>query len=225
MIEDKKYRINEVFYSIQGEGRHAGRAATFVRFSGCNLKCEWCDTYHETCQFIFSLEELLAMDKAPSSVSRLLVLTGGEPLLQVDYDLLYGLLRRWATVAIETNGTIPIPISANDGTGHEIPTQNLKNLWITVSPKTPEALEFCTNERFLNVVPNEIKIVVPTSRWDTKELDIAANVATMAGITNIYLQPLYCNEIEKSNQWIVEHIRRDPRWRVSVQLQKVLGIT
>ena len=136
----KTYRINEIFYSLQGEGCHTGRAAVFVRFSGCNLKCPFCDTdfkaYREmtvddiiaavsewrACGFVV-LE--MTVDDIIAAVSEwracgFVVLTGGEPSLQVDESLIEALHHEGFYIAIETNGTCPLP-SAID--------------WVTLSPK------------------------------------------------------------------------------------------
>ena len=103
----KTYRINEIFYSLQGEGRHTGRAAVFVRFSGCNLKCPFCDTD-------FKAYRELTVDDIIAAVSEwracgFVVLTGGEPSLQVDESLIEALHHEGFYIAIETNGTCPLP--------------------------------------------------------------------------------------------------------------------
>ncbi len=99
-------RINEIFYSIQGEGRNTGRAAIFVRFSGCNIKCPFCDTEHQTGQ-MYSDEEILAYIQGyPSSF---VVFTGGEPTLQLDEALCELMHRHGYEIAMETNGTRPVP--------------------------------------------------------------------------------------------------------------------
>ncbi len=217
MNEEKQYRIVEVFYSIQGEGRHAGRAAVFIRFAGCNLKCEWCDTasgiYNEELDKEFLLAktqgQLTDYPHSRRENREILILTGGEPLLQVDDYLVNILKGRYGYIAIETNGTIPLSSSFD---------------WVTVSPKNLDTFLACTNKHWFNGLPNEVKIVVPTPGWAQQDLDIAADVATKAGITHLYLQPLDCESIRDSYQWVVDHVKRDPRWRVSIQTQKVLGI-
>ena len=132
-----KYKVNEIFYSIQGEGFFTGLPAVFIRLSGCNLKCPWCDTQHEKGEW-FTKEELEAivnkMTKGNKNI--LIVFTGGEPTLQLnDEVLLDGYIR-----AIETNGTNPIPKWLD---------------WVTCSPKTD--IKF-------NELPNEIKIVYEKHR-------------------------------------------------------------
>lgn len=115
----KKYRINEIFYSLQGEGFHTGRPATFIRFSGCNRRCDFCDT--DFADFVeMSLDEIMAeIAKYPS---RHVVLTGGEPTLQVDNDIVRALRKADKYIQIETNGSNPVP-------------DNIQ--WVTCSPKEP----------------------------------------------------------------------------------------
>ena len=101
-----KKRINDIFYSLQGEGHNTGRAAIFIRFSGCNLKCPFCDTD-------FSQYEELSDDDIIERIkdfpSRFVVLTGGEPSLQVDTPLIDKLHAHGYEIAMETNGTHPVP--------------------------------------------------------------------------------------------------------------------
>lgn len=115
----KKYRINEIFYSIQGEGFHTGTPAVFVRFSGCNRRCEFCDTDFEAYTEM-TLDEIMAeVAKYPA---RHVVLTGGEPALQVDNVLVRALSGAGKYIQIETNGSLPVPEDIT---------------WVTCSPKEP----------------------------------------------------------------------------------------
>ena len=122
----KTYRINEIFYSLQGEGFHSGTPAVFVRFSGCNLACPFCDTdfsaYEEmTARQIAERVEALLPEETLSLRSPIIVLTGGEPALQVDRELLIGLHTLLSLpIHIETNGTLPLPEEID---------------WVTCSPK------------------------------------------------------------------------------------------
>ena len=111
------YRINEIFYSLQGEGVHTGRPAVFVRFSGCNLRCPWCDTDFAAYREMTADDILAAMAGYPA---RFAVLTGGEPSLQIDEPLLQALHKAGWTIAIETNGTRALPQGID---------------WLTASPK------------------------------------------------------------------------------------------
>ena len=117
-------KINEIFYSLQGEGYHTGTPALFIRFSGCNLKCSFCDTEHEEGDWM-SDEEIMA--KAAQCPAKMVVLTGGEPSLWIDDAFVDELHRIGKYVCIETNGTHSVP-DATD--------------WITCSPKgAPIALK------------------------------------------------------------------------------------
>jgi len=116
-------KINEIFYSLQGEGFHTGTPALFIRFSGCNLKCSFCDTKHEEGEWM-SDEDIVA--KAKECPAKMVVLTGGEPSLWIDEAFVEKLHQAGKYVCIETNGTHPIPDSVD---------------WITCSPKgTPVVL-------------------------------------------------------------------------------------
>ena len=99
-------KINEIFYSLQGEGFHVGTPAVFVRFSGCNLKCEFCDTRHEE-GVMMSDEEIV--EKVCQYPCKTIILTGGEPGLWVDEDLVAALHKAGKYVCIETNGTCVLP--------------------------------------------------------------------------------------------------------------------
>ena len=105
------YRINEIFYSLQGEGYHSGMPAVFVRFSGCNLRCAFCDTQHQN-GTMMSLQDIVnEVNKYP--IAPLLVLTGGEPSLFIDEAFVAELKQKTGKkIAIETNGTRPLPTTA-----------------------------------------------------------------------------------------------------------------
>ena len=110
-------KINEIFYSLQGEGYHTGTPAIFVRFSGCNLKCDFCDTQHEEGKMMTDDEIIAEVKKYPAVT---VVLTGGEPSLWVDDELIDRLHQAGKYVTIETNGTRPLPAAID---------------WVTCSPK------------------------------------------------------------------------------------------
>ena len=111
-------KINEIFYSLQGEGYHTGAPAVFIRFSGCNLKCSFCDTRHEEGVEMSDAEILAEVEKYPA---RMVILTGGEPSLWIDEALIAALHRAGKYVCIETNGTRPLPQGID---------------WVTCSPKS-----------------------------------------------------------------------------------------
>ena len=110
-------KINEIFYSLQGEGYHTGTPAVFVRFSGCNLKCPFCDTRHEEGVQMSDDEILEEVGKHPATT---VILTGGEPSLWIDHAFIDLLHRAGKYVCIETNGTRPLPDNID---------------WVTCSPK------------------------------------------------------------------------------------------
>ena len=130
------YRVNEIFYSIQGEGFFAGTPAVFVRFSGCNLACPWCDTDHSRAEEMTHDElEAAVLELLAGHKGAIIVLTGGEPALQLrdDDPLFRGFGCR---VCIETNGTLPVPAWVD---------------WVTVSPKDELSP--------VVPIPNELKFV------------------------------------------------------------------
>lgn len=113
----KTYRINEIFYSLQGEGFYTGTPAVFLRMSGCNRRCSFCDTDHFDGKDMTAVEIAEAISLFPS---RHLVITGGEPTLQLDSDLLRAIKAKRFYVQIETNGSRPVPVEVD---------------WVTCSPK------------------------------------------------------------------------------------------
>jgi len=110
-------KINQIFYSLQGEGYHTGKAAVFIRFSGCNLKCSFCDTEHEEGTLMSDEEILEAISAYPSDM---VILTGGEPALWIDDAFIDMLHKAGKYICIETNGTRPLPKGID---------------WVTCSPK------------------------------------------------------------------------------------------
>lgn len=113
----KTYKINEIFYSLQGEGYYTGTPAVFLRFSGCNRSCAFCDTQHNNGCEMTSDDIVNAITSFPA---RHLVITGGEPTLQLDSDLLRAIKAEHFYVQIETNGSLPVPVEVD---------------WVTCSPK------------------------------------------------------------------------------------------
>lgn len=211
------YAVKETFYTLQGEGRNAGRAAVFLRFAGCNLwsgraedrargpgVCSrWCDT-----DFVgisgpgggrFERAEALARHVASAwrggeSGHRLVVCTGGEPLLQLDEGLVSALHEQGFEVAIETNGTLPVPRGVD---------------WVCVSPKGGGELVVRSG--------HELKLVVPQAGVDPRELE-------GLDFEHFYMQPLDGPERSANTRLAVEYCLAHPRWRLSVQAHKVLGI-
>ena len=216
------YKVNEIFYTLQGEGAHSGIPAVFVRFSGCNLRCPWCDTDFATSTSMTAEEivaEMLALYDLPNVRRKMCVLTGGEPSLQVDKPLIDALHAAGFYICIETNGTRPLP----DGID-----------WITCSPKIVESRK--TKEKShqptlaLKKV-NEVKVVF-TGTYDPEVW------RTKIEAEHWMLQPL-----RYTGEWLLEHavdeweddrndnlddtvryILSHPFWRLSVQLHKIVGL-
>lgn len=202
----KHYKVNEIFRSIQGEGFWSGAASVFIRFSGCNLDCEWCDTEHEE-GILYSGIDLARAASAGSRQGDRLVLTGGEPLLQLDSSLLILLTTWFDKVAIETNGTIDLPTDSR-------PFVSQKRLWVTVSPKHPDTLDTLPALH----LANEFKFIVPGA-WTPERLSAFAG---MSPHKRLYVQP----EADKEGavQWAIDLVMRDPRWKLSLQLHKILRL-
>lgn len=196
-------RINEIFHSLQGEGYHAGVSAVFVRFAGCNLQCPFCDTSHQEGIMMDDSEIIRAVNLHKADW---IILTGGEPTLQID-DEFVSLLKR-ATgkrVAIETNGTRPVPREVD---------------WITVSPKeglAHEAAQYPTDRK-----ADEIKVVDCQ-----QDLEPYFTSPWYGPDTRMYLQPCYVADAEQFNDNQLHAVRRvldDPRWSLSVQIHRYLQI-
>jgi 7-carboxy-7-deazaguanine synthase (Cx14CxxC type) len=207
------YAVKEIFYTLQGEGLNAGRPAVFCRFAGCNLwsgreadraaaVCRFCDT-----DFVgtdgteggrYADAGLLAARIAacwPTDGSqRLAVLTGGEPLLQVDALLLQALHREGFEIAVETNGTIAVPEGID---------------WICVSPKAGAPLAQTRGD--------ELKLVYPQAGLPPESVE-------GLDFGHFLLQPMDGPEQARNVAAALDYCRAHPRWRLSLQLHKLLGV-
>ena len=194
-----KYRINEIFYSLQGEGRNTGRAAVFVRFSGCNLRCPFCDTdFKEYTEM--TADEILETIH-PWKHCGFVVLTGGEPSLQTDDALVEALHQEGFYIAMETNGTHSVPEGID---------------WVTVSPKAGGEVVIDRAD--------ELKVV-----FDGVHLPLTTHYSplTTHRSTLLYLQPCDTGNEERNRQIIqqcVEYIKEHPEWRLSLQTHKQIDI-
>ena len=197
MTDTMKYRVNEIFYSLQGEGRWAGRAAIFVRFSGCNLKCPFCDTDFKAYKKMTAraiLGELLEYNQC-----NFVVLTGGEPTLQITTEFVDMLHANGYYVAMETNGTREVPSNLD---------------WVTVSPKKAfvnEGSVWVTNA-------NEVKVVFD-GKHEPDDYAIAAD--------EYYVQPCDTGDNALNRQIIddcVKWVKNHPKWKLSLQQQKILNV-
>lgn len=207
------YTVKELFYTLQGEGARAGRAAVFCRFAGCNLwsgreadraaaVCSFCDTdfigvdgegggRFETAG---ALADAIARTWRGRDGAPYVVFTGGEPLLQLDAALLDAAHARGFSCAIETNGTKPVPVGVD---------------WVCVSPKAGAPLELRQG--------SELKLVYPQ-----RDLD-PASMATFA-FDHFWLQPMDGPARVENTMAAVAYCLAHPQWRLSVQTHKVIGI-
>ena len=194
------YKINEIFYSLQGEGYHAGTPAVFVRFSGCNLHCHFCDTQHQEGRIMSSQEIVDEINKYP--IAQLAVLTGGEPSLFINEAFVAELKQKTnKTIAIETNGTRPLPPNLD---------------WVTFSPKT--AFEGGDVEPCVLTHCDELKVVY-----------LGQDLQQYEGIEaqQRFLQPCFCeNEMQRKANMkaCVEAVKSHSNWRLSLQIHRVLDI-
>lgn len=195
-------RVNEIFYSLQGEGYNAGTPAVFVRFSGCNLRCPFCDTDHAGGR-LMSDSEIIA--EVCRYSAQWVVLTGGEPAMAIDARFVKELkAESGKKIAIETNGTFPVP--------NEID-------WVTLSPKTG----LCGSDAGIKVArADEIKVVDIG-----QNLEIYFSLPCRTPSTKMYLQPCYVEDAEtrvKNQRQTVDRVLADPRWRLSAQIHRFLEI-
>ncbi len=217
------YSIKEMFYTLQGEGTHAGRPAVFCRFAGCNLwtgreadraqaVCQFCDTefvgtdglgggkFATAVQLAERIASFWPQGPGAADDRRFVVLTGGEPLLQVDLELIDALHAQGFMIAVETNGTIAAPAGLD---------------WICVSPKAGSTL--------VQKSGHELKVVVPQSGFSTADLKAMEGwdfeqrrVQAMDSA-----QPVARRD---AMAWAVQWCLDNPRWMLSVQTHKTLGI-
>jgi 7-carboxy-7-deazaguanine synthase len=206
------YAVKELFYSLQGEGVNAGRPAVFCRFAGCNLwsgrevdrasaVCRFCDTdfvgtdgthgakYRKAAALAASVEALW-----PGGANRFVVLTGGEPALQADAALVDALHACAFAVAVETNGTVPLPAGLD---------------WICVSPKAGTELAVRSG--------NELKLVYPqdgVSPADYEQLEFE----------HFLLQPMDGPQRNANTGKSAAYCLAHPRWRLSLQMHKLIGV-
>ena len=208
------YQVKEIFYTLQGEGSHAGRPAVFCRFAGCNLwsgreadrasaVCRFCDTdfvgTDGTLGGKFKQADALAGQieaqwPAGDSAHRFVVMTGGEPLLQVDSALIDALHARGFQIAVETNGTIAAPPGID---------------WICVSPKA--------GAPWIQREGHELKVVWPQRSLDWAELQSAR-------FTYRYLQPMDNEDRQRNTETCIALCLAQPAWRLSLQTHKITGI-
>ncbi len=188
-------KINEIFYSIQGEGVNTGIPTVFVRLAGCNLRCEFCDTTY-TFDSGYELSELDIVNEVKSHTSKWVCITGGEPFMQDLRALTDRLKTEGFNIQIETNGTIYRPAACD---------------WLVLSPKNEKK----PDNRMLNKA-NEIKIVVDSQ--DT--LEKASTFEKWGEYHSV--QPV--NNREDMMELCINFVKANPNWRLSTQLHKFIGI-
>lgn len=190
-------KINEIFYSLQGEGHWTGTPAVFVRFSGCNLRCPFCDTQHQSGREMTEDEIVAEVQKYPASW---VILTGGEPSLFITASLIDKIHKQARKrVAVETNGTHPIAGFPD---------------WVTCSPKDL----YCDNAEPVLKSCDELKVV-----FDGREPSTYPKIYAHAR----FLQPCDTGDAEKNAQIAqkaVEFALKHPAWRLSLQAHKILKI-
>lgn len=205
------YTVKEIFYTLQGEGAQSGRAAVFCRFSGCNLwsgreadraraVCQFCDTDFfgvgpDGGKFTSADALADAVDRSWRGDSRkYVVCTGGEPLLQLDAAAIAAFHDRGFEVAVETNGTRPAPESLD---------------WICVSPKAGAPL--------VQTRGSELKLVFPQAKAMPEQFEGLE-------FDHFFLQPMDGPETQLNTERAIEYCLRNPRWRLSLQTHKLLGL-
>lgn len=209
------YAVKEIFFTLQGEGAQAGRAAVFCRFSGCNLwsgrendrataVCQFCDTdfvgvngpgggkFESADELANAVER--TWNATSGSGKRYVVCTGGEPLLQLDRALIDALHARDFEIAVETNGTVAAPEGID---------------WICVSPKA--------NANLLQRAGSELKLVFPQAGVDPRDYEGLE-------FRNFFLQPMDGPHVVANTQAAVKYCMDRPQWRVSLQTHKLLNI-
>jgi 7-carboxy-7-deazaguanine synthase (Cx14CxxC type) len=207
-----KYRIKEIFFTQQGEGKNTGKDFIFVRFSGCNLWsgqekhrasaiCKFCDTDFYGTDGInggkYLAKELIEKIKSLwiSADSQIrVVLTGGEPLLQVDKGLINALKTENIYIAVETNGTLEAP----DGID-----------WICMSPKANTEIKLRKG--------SEVKVVYPQKNLNPDNFNVL-------DFKNFYIQPMDSENYEDNVSQSVKYCMQNPNWKLSLQTHKILGI-
>ena len=215
------YTVKELFPTLQGEGTHTGRAAVFCRFAGCNLWsgreedrataiCQFCDTdfvgsdgagggKFETAASLADAIEASWRSTSAGPQQRYVVFTGGEPLLQLDEDLIAALHQKGFEVAIETNGTIKVPKGVD---------------WICVSPKAGAEL--------IVLQADELKLVIPQN--DLRALEKLMARFEGMDYRNRFLQPMDGLNLKENTDLAVSLCQKRPLWRLSLQSHKLIGI-
>lgn len=211
------YAVKEIFLTLQGEGANSGHTAVFLRFSGCNLwdgtessrptaVCRFCDTdfvgtdgpgggaYSTAEELVDEVVAAWPTATATYDLGRLVVCTGGEPLLQLDQELIQQLHSSKFTIAVETNGTVPVPKGVD---------------WVCVSPKAGAPL--------VQEQGDELKLVFPQEGIRPEEFE-------HMDFRHFFLQPKDGPDLKRNTNAALEYCLSHPRWRLGLQLHKLIGI-
>lgn len=207
------YSVKEIFYSLQGEGQHTGRPAVFCRFAGCNLWsgreqdrskaiCQFCDTDFVGTDGVgggkFASADALAAAVAqawPGGGVPYVICTGGEPLLQLDVDLIQAFHQQGFEIGLETNGTLLVPAGVD---------------WICVSPKAGSEL--------VQQQGDELKLIVP-------QIGIAPEDFANLNFQYFFLQAMDNAQQSNNLQWALAYCLHHPQWHLSLQTHKIVGIS
>ena len=198
-------RVNETFLSLQGEGYFTGTPAFFLRFSGCNLQCPFCDTQHQS--FTEMTEEEIVRE-ACRHKPRHIVITGGEPALQLTQSLVDKLHEAGFFIQVETNGTLPLPKRID---------------WVTVSPKGQTLSNSPLKGKDLKI--DELKVLFT---GENEKSPFKGDLEGLSGLgPRLYLQPLDTGDAERNRiilRETIDYIMQHPKWSLSLQTHKLLGI-
>ena len=211
-MKEKRYSVKEIFLTLQGEGFHTGRPAVFCRFSGCNFWtglesdrqkaiCRFCDTDFVGTGGInggkytaIELAGKIGRLWPEGKEQRFVVCTGGEPLLQLDRTLIDALHDLGFEIAVESNGSVPAPVGID---------------WLTVSPKSMA--------HFNQQNGHELKLVFP-------QAELPPTLFENLSFQHFYLQPMDGPNLENNTQKAIHYCLKNPRWKLSIQSHKILGI-
>ena len=211
-----QYSVQKIFFTLQGEGNRTGRASVFCRFIGCNLWsgreqdrhkaiCQFCDTdfinitpqggkFDSATKLTELIEQNWLSHTNNNDDQRYVVFTGGEPLLQLDKNLINILHAKNFEIAVETNGTIKLPTTID---------------WVCVSPKA--------NNKLIVTTGNELKLVWPQDGLDLNQLQ-------KLNFDYFFLQPMDCANYQDNLNVCIEQCKQNPQWRLSLQTHKIIGI-
>ena len=200
-----KLKVNEIFYSLQGEGAQTGKPVIFVRLSGCNLKCPFCDTKHEE-GLEMTLDDILQKVKEQSNVCNYIIFTGGEPLLQLNEEIIQFFTHAGYGIGLESNGIIPISLSMRDLVSY-----------ITISPKK---IDETLKVNFKNIYIDEIRVPLMNGQRITDD-----QFKLLPYAEKYYISPIF--EVSAKNtvqniHWCLSYSLQNPIWNLSVQLHKIL---